>query len=93
MATALIWLALILIGISLLMMVGFGLKNAGTVLSGSKLGLAAFALPVIILLILFAVSSGSDYGAWTTAAVLTAAIMTVLGIIALVVFGAKSLFS
>ena len=88
MATALIWLSLGLIGISLLMMLGFGLKNAGTVLSQSKLGLAAFALPAVLLVILFAVR-----GSWGEAAVLTAAALTVLGILALLVFGAKSLFT
>ena len=88
MATALIWLCLILIGLALLMMLGFGLKNAGTVLNQSKLGLAAFAVPVVILLVLFAMR-----GSWTEAAVLTAAVVTVLGILALLVFGAKSLFT
>ena len=88
MEVILIWLSLGIIGLSLLMMLGFGLKNAGTVLSQSKLGLAAFALPVVILVILFAVR-----GDWGEAAVLTAAALTVLGILALLVFGAKSLFT
>ena len=38
-------------------------------------------------------NQGAQYGAVLTAGVLTAAIMTVLGLIALVAFGAKSLFS
>ena len=62
MATALIYLVLVLIAVSLLMMVGFGLKNAGTALSQSKLGLAAFALPVLIFVIAYAVD-GTATGA------------------------------
>jgi hypothetical protein len=93
MVTALVYLCLIVIGLSLLMMVGFGLKNAGSTLTNSKLGLAAFALPVLIFGVLFAVNQGAEYGAFLTAGVLTAAIMTVLGLIALIAFGTKSLFT
>ena len=95
MATILIWLALGLILVSLAMMVLFGLRNAGTFLSQSKLGLAAFALPALLLVILFALAGGTGeaYGGWATAAVWTAAAMTVLGILALLVFGLKGLFT
>lgn len=88
MVTALVYLCLIVIGLSLLMMVVFGLKNASTTLSGSKLGLAAFALPVLIFVIAFAVD-----GTATGAAVATAIALTLSGFLALIISGAKSLFS
>ena len=89
METALIWLCLILIGLGLLMMVGFGLKNAGHRLAGeSKMGLAAFALPVLILVVAYAVS-----GSWTAAFVMAAVWTAISGLLALVIAGAKSFFS
>ncbi len=88
MVTALVYLCLIVIGLSLLMMVVFGLKNASTTLSGSKLGLAAFALPVLIFVIAYAID-GTAVGA----AVATALALTLSGFIALIIAGAKSLFS
>ncbi len=93
MVLALVWLCFVIIGLSLLMMIGFGLRNAGTTLAGSKLGLAAFALPAILFVVLYAVNSGNPEGGWQTAAVLTAIIMAALGLLSLVIFGAKSLFS
>ncbi|WP_420456827.1 hypothetical protein [Rubrivirga sp.] len=88
METILIYLVLALIAVSLLMMVGFGLKNAGTVLSQSKLGLAAFALPLLIFVIAYAVD-----GTATGAAVATALALALSGFLALLISGAKSLFS
>ena len=88
MVTAFVWLCLILIGVSLLMMIGFGLKNAGNALSGSKLGLAAFALPLLIFVIAYAVD-----GTATGAAVATATFTALSGFLALLISGAKSLFS
>ena len=88
MVIALIWLCLILIGISLLMMVGFGLKNAGSALSQSKLGLAAFALPLLIFVVAYAVD-----GTATGAAVATALFTALAGFVALLISGARSLFS
>ncbi len=88
MVTALVYLCLAIIAISVLMMVGFGLKNAGSTLAQSKLGLAAFALPVLIFVIAFAVD-----GTMTGAAVATAIALTISGLAALLISGAKSLFS
>ena len=88
MVTALIWLCLIVIGLSLLMMVVFGLKNAGTTLSQSKLGLAAFALPVLIFVIAYAVDGTAE-----GAAVATALALALAGFLALVISGAKSLIT
>ena len=89
MDTALIWLCLILIGLGLLMMVGFGLKNASHRLGGeSKMGLAAFALPLIILVIAYVVA-----GDWTSAFVMAAVFTALSGLVALLISGAKSFFS
>ncbi|MDT7857791.1 hypothetical protein RQM47_14160 [Rubrivirga sp. S365] len=89
METALIWLCLILIGLGLLMMVGFGLKNASHRLAGeSKMGLAAFALPVLILIVAYFAS-----GDWTSAFVMAAVFTALSGLLALVIAGAKSFFS
>jgi len=92
MVLALVWLCIVIIALTLLMMIGFGLRNAGSTLAGNKLGLAAFALPAVLFLVLYAVNSG-DESAWQTAAVMTAIIMAGLGLVSLVIFGAKSLFS
>lgn len=88
MVTALVWLCIVLIGLSLLMMVVFGLKNAGSTLSQSKLGLAAFALPVLIFVIAYVVD-----GTVTGAAVATALALTLSGFVALIISGARSLFT
>ena len=89
MVTILIYLCLALIAISLLMMLGFGLKNAGgTIARESKMVLAAFALPLLIFVVAFLVD-----GTWTGAAVATALAMALSGFLALVISGARSLFS
>ena len=88
MVTALVYLCLVVIGLSLLMMVIFGVKNAGSTLTQSKLGLAAFALPVLIFVIAYAVD-GTAVGA----AVATALALTLSGFLALIIAGAKSLFT
>ena len=88
MVTALVYLCLIVIGLSLLMMVVFGLKNAGSTLSQSKLGLFGFALPLIIFVIAYAVS-----GDVTSAAVMTAVFTELSGLVAILISGAKSLVS
>ena len=89
MATILIYVALALVALSLLMMVGFGLKNAGYRLgSESKVGLAAFALPVLVLIVVFAVS-----GSWTEAFVWTAIIVSLSALAALLISGVRSLVS
>ena len=89
METILIYLVLALVALSLLMMVVSGVKNASHRLGGeSKLGLAAFALPVLVLVIVFAVS-----GSWTVAAVWTAIIVALSGLLALLISGVRSLVS
>ena len=88
MVTALVWLCLGLIAISLLMMIGFGLKNAGSTLTQSKLGLAAFALPALIFVVAYLVD-GTVQGA----AVATALFTALSGFLALIISSAKSLFT
>ncbi len=89
MEVILIYLCIAAIGLTLLMMVGFGLKNAGARMAGqSKVGLLAFALPLLIFIIAFAVDK-----TWEGAAVATAIAMTLSGFLALVISGARSLFS
>lgn len=88
MVTALVWLCLGLIAVSLLMMIGFGLKNAGNTLSQSKLGLAAFALPLVIFAVAYAVD-----GTATGAAVATALFTALSGFVALIIAGARGLIS
>lgn len=85
----LIWVCLGLIAVSLLMMVVFGLKNSVHRLGGeSKLGLLALLLPVIILVVAYAVS-----GSWTAAAIMAALFTALSGFVALIIAGAKSLVS
>ena len=89
MVTIIIYACLALIAISLLMMIGFGLRNAGsTIARESKMVLAAFGLPILIFVIAYAVS-----GTWTSAAVATALAMTLSGFLALIISGARSLFT
>ena len=88
MVTALVYLCLVVIGLSLAMMVLFGLKNAGSTLTQSKLGLAAFALPVVIFVIAYLVD-GTAVGA----AVATALALALSGFVALIIAGARSLFT
>lgn len=86
----LIYVSLGIIAVCLLMIVGFGAKNAGARLKGeSKMVLFAFALPLVLLGITFAVGGGS----WTNAFVYTAVLLTLLGLLSLLVTGARNLFS
>ena len=89
MEVILIWLCLGLIALGLLMMLGFGLKNAGHRMAGeSKMAIAAFALPVLILVVAYVLS-----GSWTAAFVMAAVFTTLSGLVALLIAGAKSFFS
>jgi hypothetical protein len=89
MAIILIYICLAGIALTLAMMIGFGIKNASSRMAGqSKLGLAAFLLPVVILVIAYLV-----HGAWDGAGVATALAMTLSGFLALIISGARSLFS
>ncbi len=93
MLTALIYLTLALVAASLVVMLVFGLKNASRLLSQSKLGLAAFALPVVLLVIFYALNTGHPEGAWTVAAIWTSLVTAGLGLLALVVSGVRGLVS
>jgi len=85
----LIYVALGIIAVCLLMILVFGAKNASARLKGeSKMVLFAFALPLILLGITFAV-----YGTWTSAFVVTAISLTLLGLLSLLVTGALKIFS
>ncbi len=85
----LIYISIAIIAICLLMILGFGVKNASARLKGeSKMVLFAFALPLVLLGVMFAV-----YGTWTSAFVVTAIALTLLGLLSLLVTGARTLFS
>lgn len=87
--TILIWICLALIVLSFGMMLVFGLKNAGaTIARESKMVLASFALPVVIFAIAYVVSQDV-----TSAAIATALAMALSGFVALVISGARSLFT
>ena len=93
MLTILIYLTLAMIAASLLVILVFGLKNASRVLGQSKVGLAAFAAPVVLLVIFYALNANHPEGAWTVAAIWTALITAGLGLLALVVSGVRGLVS
>lgn len=93
MLTILIWFTMALIVASLAVMLVFGLKNASRLLSQSKVGLAAFALPAVLLVIFYALNAGHPEGGWTVAAIWTALITAGLGLLALVVSGVRGLVS
>ncbi|MFN3596705.1 MAG: hypothetical protein ACK41D_05485 [Rubricoccaceae bacterium] len=87
MLTALIYLSLALIALSLLMMVGFGLRNGFARVRGeSKLAIAAFVLPVLVLVIAYAVD-----GRWEAAFIVTAVVMAASGLLALLISGVRGL--
>ena len=89
MEVILIYLVLALVAVSVLMMLGFGLKNAGHRLGGeSKVGLAAFALPVVVLLIMRGVT-----GEWADAFIWATLIVAGLALLSLLLFGLRSLVS
>ena len=89
MATILIYVVLALVALCILMMLGFGLKNAGHRLGGeSKVGLAAFALPVVVLVIMYFVTGELDAAfIWATLVVAGLALLSLLA------FGIRSLVS
>lgn len=93
MLTILIWFTIALIVASLAVILVFGLKNAPRLLGQSKLGLAAFALPAVLLVIFYALNLNHPEGAWTVAAIWTALITAGLGLLALVVSGVRGLVS
>lgn len=94
MVLALIYLCFALIAAALVIILVFGAKNAGARLAGeSKLVMAAFGLPVLLLVIFFAINQGHPEGAWTVAAIWTALITAGLSLLALVASGVKGLVS
>lgn len=94
MLTILIYLCLALVAASLAVMLLFGARNSAFRLAGqSKLALAAFVLPAVLLLVFWAINQGHPEGAWTMAAIWTALITSVLALVALVVSGVRGLAS
>lgn len=94
MVTALIYLCGILIVLSLAVILIFGAKNAGSRLAGeSKLVIAAFALPALLVLVFFALNQGHPEGAWTMAFIWASIVTGVLALIALLISGIKGLVS
>lgn len=81
---------LLIIG-SMVMMVVFGLKNAGARLRGQgKLAIAAFALPLLVFALAFAVNAGNEDGL-AIASVVTAIVLILSGLAALLIAGVRGL--
>ena len=94
MVIALIYLCLAIIAAALVIILVFGAKNAGARLAGeSKLVLAAFGLPVLLLIVFYLLNTSNPEGAWTVAAIWTALVTAGLSLLALVVSGVKGLVS
>lgn len=94
MVTALIYLCGILIALSLVIILVFGAKNAGSRLAGeSKLGLAAFAVPVVLIALFYALNTNNPEGALTVAVIWAAIGTAGLALAALLVSGLKGLVS
>lgn len=90
MLSTLIYLCLGLIAVSLLMMVGFGLTHTSRLGGDSKLTAAAFLMPVAIFAIVYAVNSGHD-SPLVIATVVTAVVMALSGLAALLISGLRGL--
>lgn len=84
----LIYLCLALIAVSLAMMLGFGVKNAGRIGDESKLGLVAIALPLLLFAVSFVIAGG-----WIGAGVWTALLMALASVLALLASGARTFFT
>lgn len=80
-----IWICIILIGLGLLALVGFGLRS----LSYGKVSPLSIAMIVIPFVILGGL--GVATGDWVLAAIWTAVIMFLAGLVALFISGARSL--
>ncbi len=94
MVTALIYLCGALIVLSLIIIFVFGAKNAGARLAGeSKLVMAAFALPVVLIAIFYAINTNNPEGALTVAVIWAALATAGLALVALLVSGLKGLVS
>ena len=94
MVTALIYLCGILIALSLIVILVFGAKNAGSRLAGeSKLVIAAFALPAVLIVLFFFLNQGHPQGAWTVAFIWASIVTGALALVALLVSGLKGLVS
>lgn len=86
-----VYLPALLIGGGLLMMLAFGLKNAAPRLRGQgKLAIAAFALPVVIFAIVYLVNASSE-DAVALAFIMTAIVLVLSGLAALVIAGVRGL--
>ena len=81
---------ILIVGATLMMLV-FGIKNAASSLRGQgKLAIAGFLLPVIIFAIIYAVNAGNDDG-FTIAMIMTAVVMMLSGLAALLIAGVRGL--
>ena len=86
-----VYLPGILIVGALLMMLVFGAMKAGPRLRGQgKLAIAAFVLPLLIFAIIYLVNAGND-DQFEIAMIMTAVVMIVSGLAALVIAGVRGL--
>lgn len=86
MVNILILAALGLIVVCLLMMAGFGLRHAGRFADEGGLSLITLVLLAVVAVVMFVWQ-----GSWTGAAIYTAIVFAVLGLLALLFTGLKSL--
>lgn len=87
----LIWIAIIITGLALLMMVGFGAKNASSRLRGQgPLALAAFGLPIVVFVIIYLVNSGNE-SQLAMSLIMTAVVLILSGLAALLIAGVRGL--
>lgn len=82
-----IWAALILIGLSLVAQVIFGLRNL-TYGKISAISMLIVALPLLLMVVL-----GFSVGSWAQAGVITVVVMFGLTIVALLLSGLRNMFS
>ncbi|MEM6327399.1 MAG: hypothetical protein AAF791_09805 [Bacteroidota bacterium] len=81
---------LLIVG-GLIMMIGFGAKNASARLRGQgSLAIAAFALPLVVFGAAYLVNAGDD-SALAIASIVTAVVLILSGLAALVVAGVRGL--
>ena len=91
MVVALIYLVMGLVAVSVIMMLLFGAKNGAARLQGQgKLAMFAFALPLIVFAIIYAVNTGHP-NPFAIAMVTTAVVMIASGLVALLVAGVRGL--
>lgn len=91
----LIYLCLAIIALTLVVMVVFGLKNASSRLGAaeSRMGLFAFAVPIVLIVLFYFLNQGHPEGAWTMAFIWASIITSVLVLLALLASGVRGLIS